>query len=116
MSSIIRDGSAFHGISVAGRGVFTSDKYGMTYAGQYRDGYACGLGVFTGFGSKEYAEYGLDGKHDGRSMHHEDNLQTEYALYERGRRISHSLATVCTVAAACTATGPARRTIRASLR
>ena len=36
MSSIIRDGSAFHGIGVAGRGVFTNDEYGMTYAGQCR--------------------------------------------------------------------------------
>ena len=42
MSSIIRRGDTYHGISVDGRGVFT-DEYGTTYAGQHKDGYACGL-------------------------------------------------------------------------
>ena len=46
MSSIIREGDTFHGISVFGRGVFT-DEDGRTYAGQHSDGYACGLGVLT---------------------------------------------------------------------
>ena len=36
MSSIIRDGDTFHGISVFGRGVFT-DEIGWTYAGQCKD-------------------------------------------------------------------------------
>ena len=58
MSSIIRDGDTFHGISVFGRGVFTDDKWGgRTYAGQCKDGHACGLGVATWSfnGSKDYA-------------------------------------------------------------
>jgi hypothetical protein len=45
MSSIIRFGDIYHGISVFGRGVFTNDDH--TYAGQCRDGYACGFGVLT---------------------------------------------------------------------
>ena len=58
MSSIINYGDTFHGISVFGRGVFTNDdEHGWTYAGQTRDGYACGLGVATGSeGSTEYAD------------------------------------------------------------
>jgi hypothetical protein len=47
MSSIIRLRDTFHGIGVFGRGVFTNDEHGETYAGQIRDGYACGLGVLT---------------------------------------------------------------------
>ena len=48
MSSIIKEGAAFHGISVFGRGVFTDEsERGYTYTGQHRDGYACGLGVAT---------------------------------------------------------------------
>ena len=72
MSSIIREGDTFHGISVFGRGVFTDDadehvNGTMIYAGQHRDGYACGLGVLTNsFGWKEYAEHGPDGECDGR--------------------------------------------------
>ena len=78
MSSIISGhGDTFHGISVDGRGVFTHRAArGMftgdisfrrsTYAGQCKDGYACGLGVTTLFeGHKYYAEYGPDGKYDG---------------------------------------------------
>ena len=68
MSSIIRDGHTFHGISVFGRGVFTNDEDGRwTYAGQCKDGYACGLGVTTrSDGDKSYAEHGPDGQYDGR--------------------------------------------------
>jgi hypothetical protein len=72
MSSIINNGDTYHGISVESRGVFTNDEHGWTYAGQCRDGYACGLGVLTDSdgsnGWKEYAEYDPDGKHDGRNL------------------------------------------------
>ncbi len=87
MSSIKRDWATLHGISVEGRGVF---KYkfcgnGMSYAGQIRDGYACGLGVTTWLlGSKEYAEYGPDGQYDGRCLSRSDGGNTYYYLYERG--------------------------------
>jgi hypothetical protein len=86
MSSIIRIGDTFHGISVAGRGVFTDDMYGgMTYAGQCREGYACGLGVLTtSYGSKVYAEHGPDGQIDGRCLFHYAHYYTDYGLYERG--------------------------------
>ena len=47
MSSIIKIGHTYHGISVFGRGVFTEEDGRWTYAGQHRDGYACGLGVLT---------------------------------------------------------------------
>jgi hypothetical protein len=59
MSSIIRRGDTFYGasmsnasvtplgdISVFGLGVFT-DVDGWAYAGQHKNGYACGLGVTT---------------------------------------------------------------------
>ncbi len=83
MSSIISNGDTFHGISVFGRGVFT--KYGGTYAGQYKDGYACGLGVLTySGGSKFYAEHGPDGKCDGRRLIRHVSGTTWYYLYERG--------------------------------
>jgi hypothetical protein len=71
MSSIIRNGETFHGISVAGRGVFSNDEHGetLTYAGQYMDGDACGLGVLTwSDGYKVYAEHGPDGQYDGRNL------------------------------------------------
>jgi hypothetical protein len=88
MSSIIRDGDTFHGISVVGRGVFTNDGTGwtLTYAGQHRDGYACGLGVATGSNGKVYAEHGPDGKCDGRWLLRYANGNTWYRLYERGKR------------------------------
>ena len=58
---IIREGCTFQGISVLGRGVFT-DMDGKTYAGQFRGGYACGLGVLTGRdGTRNYSEHGRDG-------------------------------------------------------
>jgi hypothetical protein len=87
MSSIIRHGDTFHGISVDGRGVFTNDQYGgRTYAGQHRDGYACGLGVTTwSNGSKQYAEHGPDGQFDGRYLGRNANEDTGYGLYERGK-------------------------------
>jgi hypothetical protein len=86
MSSIIRYGDTYHGISVFGRGVFT-DEYGYTYAGQHRDGYACGLGVVTyPSGSKDYAEYGPDGQFDGRYFGRSANGTSGYYLFERGKR------------------------------
>jgi hypothetical protein len=87
MSSVIRDGDSFHGISVAGRGAFTNNEYGIvTYAGQCRDGHACGLGVLTwSDGRKVYAEQGPDGQCDGRWLGRSVNGDTVYRLYERGR-------------------------------
>jgi hypothetical protein len=86
MSSIIRRGDTYHGISVAGRGVFTDDKHGDTYAGQCKDGHACGLGVLTcSNGTKEYAEHGPDGKSDGRHLDRNADGHT-YFLYDRGKR------------------------------
>jgi hypothetical protein len=86
MSSIIRDGDTFHGISVFGRGVFTNDEYG-TYAGKCRDGYACGLGVATcSFGYKVYAEHGPDGQCDGWYLGRWNDGATNYFLFERGER------------------------------
>ncbi len=63
MSSIIRRGDTYHGISVFGRGVFTNDENGIrTCTGQIRDGYACGVGVVTwSNGTKSYAEHSPDG-------------------------------------------------------
>jgi hypothetical protein len=89
MSSIIRRGNTCHGISVCGRGVFTTkygpNKFRSTYAGQHRDGYACGLGVATWpSGDKVYAEYGPDGEYDGRNSFRNTDGDTEYRLYERG--------------------------------
>jgi hypothetical protein len=89
MSSIIRDGDAYHGISVFGRGVFTNDEDGrVTYAGQCKDGYACGLGVATSSdgsnGWKVYAEHGPDGKYVGRRLVRWADGLTIYFLFERG--------------------------------
>jgi hypothetical protein len=86
MSSIIRVGDTYHGISVFGRGVFTNDEYGgRTYAGQCRDGYACGLGVLTlSSGSKVYAEHGPDGQSDKRYLVRWAHGGTYYFLFERG--------------------------------
>jgi hypothetical protein len=84
LSSIIRDGDTFHGISVESRGVFT-DKRGRTYAGQCRAGYACGLGVLTwSDGNKDYAEHGPDGQYDGRWLKRFADGDIYYTLYERG--------------------------------
>jgi hypothetical protein len=87
MSSIIWRGHAYHGISVADRGVFTDNVHGriVTYAGQCKDGYACGLGVSThSDGSKGYAEHGPDGQCDGRYLGRYADGRTAYRLYERG--------------------------------
>jgi hypothetical protein len=114
MSSIIWDGDAFHGISVVGRGVFTHENERTTsgyqpyttYAGQCRDGFACGLGVashYNGYmyyaprlggvawsgGSKIFAEHGPDGRCDGRNLERDVNGHTVYRLFERGK-LTHS--------------------------
>ncbi len=93
MSSIIRLGDTFHGICVFGRGVFTDDKYGgRTYAGQHRDGHACGLGVVTDSdGDKVYAEHGPDGQFDGRYLYRNAYGGTWYFLYERGEEKAYTL-------------------------
>jgi hypothetical protein len=58
-----------------------------TYAGQIRDGHACGLGVATySSGTKEYAEHGPDGQFDGRWLRRWADGDTEYYLCERGKR------------------------------
>jgi hypothetical protein len=88
MPSIIRRGrrgDTFHGISVDGRGVFNDEDGIVTYAGQYKDGYACGLGVATqSAGTKDYAEHGTDGQYDGRYLGRWTDGLTWYRLYERG--------------------------------
>jgi hypothetical protein len=88
MSSIIFDGDTFHGISVFGRGVFTHEtEHGIrrTYAGQNKDGHACGLSVVTwGDGRKFYEERGPDGNRDGRGFIRMGHGDTYYSLYERG--------------------------------
>jgi hypothetical protein len=95
MSSIIKNGDTYHGISVFGRGVFTYTR-GTTYAGQCRDGYACGLGETTySGGAKEYAEHGPDGKCDGRRFdrYADGSLLptgTYYRLYERCGKLKDS--------------------------
>ena len=88
MPSIIRYGDTYHGISVDGRGVFTNDEHGRrTYAGQHRDGYACGLGVVTySDGYKAYAEHGPDGYYDGRGLVRSPNGDADYDLFERGEK------------------------------
>jgi hypothetical protein len=85
MSSIIRAGDTFHGISVFGRGVFTDNKYGRTYAGRCKDGYACGLGLLAwSYVRKDYAEYGPDGQYDGRNFGRSADGFAVYRLWERG--------------------------------
>jgi hypothetical protein len=87
MSSITWRGDTFHGISVESRGVFTNKYGGRTYAGQCRDGYACGLGVLTSSsGEKVYAEHGPDGQCDGRCFGRWANGFTAYCLFERGEQ------------------------------
>ena len=91
MSSIInipiQNGGSFSGIIVDGRGVFKREDISgtKTYAGECKDGYPCGLGVFTqSNGTKDYAEYGPDGKYDGRYLCRLDTY-TDYSLFERGK-------------------------------
>ena len=88
MSSIIKNGQTFRGISVFGRGVFTNECGNVTtYAGQHRGGYACGLGVAThSNGSKEYAEHGPEGKCDGCCLVRFAIGITGYGLYECGKQ------------------------------
>ncbi len=87
----MRRGDTFHGISADGRGVFTNeggtDEYGIrTYAGQCKDGYACGLGVTTtSDGAKSYAEHGPDGQYDGRYLGRYADGCSRYLLWERGK-------------------------------
>jgi hypothetical protein len=82
---MIRFGDTYHGISVFGRGMFTN--HGHTYAGQYRDGHACGLGVLMyRNGIHEYAEHGPDGKYDGRNLLRWTDGETTYRLFERGEQ------------------------------
>jgi hypothetical protein len=93
MSSIIQaNGDSFHGISIGGRGVFTNNQYGgRTYAGQCKDGCACGLGVLTcSNGNKVYAEYGPDGWYDGRYLLRWSDGETTYRLFERGEPKAHA--------------------------
>jgi hypothetical protein len=92
MSSIINNGDTFRGIGVESRGVFTNDKYGTrTYAGQCRDGYACGLGVATtSNGTNYYAEHGPDGQYDGRCLYRNAGGNTGYRLFERGGKVKES--------------------------
>jgi hypothetical protein len=92
MSSILQKGDTHHGISVFGRGVFTNDQYGgRTYAGQCRDGHACGLGVTTwSDGLKNYAEHGPDGQWDGRCFDRWAVGGTHYRLFERGKSKEHA--------------------------
>jgi len=86
MSSITQNGDTYPGISVFGRGVFTNDENGKTYAGQCKDGYACGLGVLTwSNGDKHYAEHGPDGQVNGRCLERFAG-DTWYVLYERRKR------------------------------
>jgi hypothetical protein len=65
----------------------TNDEDGHEiYAGQHRDGYACGLGVVTqSDGYKDYAEHGPDGKYDGRCFGRWTDGETGYSLFERGK-------------------------------
>ena len=87
MSSIIQDGDTFHGISVFGRGVLThANEDGIvTYAGQHKDGYACGFGVLTwSNGAEQHAEHGPDGEYDGRWLYRIADGDTFYSRFERG--------------------------------
>ncbi len=90
----IRDRYTYHGIRTDDRGVF-ENRDGDTYAGQCKDGYACGLGVLTrSYGHKVYAEHGPDGQFDGRCLHRNaywGNGGTDYRLYERGKEKESAL-------------------------
>jgi hypothetical protein len=87
MSSIIWNGSTYHGTSVDGRGVFKDENCYRSYAGQQRDGYACGLAVVTRFdGSKLYAEHGPHGQCDGRNLLRDARGDTFYYMFERGEQ------------------------------
>ena len=84
--SIVRNEYTFRGIGVADRGVFT-DRSGETYAGQIKDGFACGLGVTACTGSKIFAEHGPDGTFHGRYVDKSTSgMFTGYVVFERGVR------------------------------
>ena len=84
--SIVRNGYTFRGTGVVDRGLFT-DRSGETYAGQIKDGFACGLGVTACSGSIIYAEHGPDGKFDGRYLDKSTSgMFTGYIVFERGVR------------------------------
>ena len=108
MSSITRRGDTYRGISVDGRGVFNGNSVGIpvTYAGECKDGNACGLGVATWLsGYKEYADYGPDGHYDGWYLWHNAYGGTGYRLDERGKHGKGSAFVsangTCTFPAAC---------------
>ena len=88
MSPIITNGRTFHGTSVRRLGVFNNNRIGRTYAGQHKDGYACGLAVTTWWsdGHKEYAEFGPDGKEHGRYLDRLAHGATNYCMQECGER------------------------------
>ena len=88
MSSIVRYWRTYHGTSVQGRGLFTDDEYGdWTYAGEHKDGRACGLAVAThSNGYKEYGDYGSDGQYDGRNVDRNADGDTFFYLWERGEQ------------------------------
>ena len=85
--SIVINERTFRGVSVVDRGVFTGrgGKDCETYAGQITDGFACGLGVLAFPGSKTYAEYGPDGRSNGRYLDRAAFF-TGYIVFERGVR------------------------------
>jgi hypothetical protein len=57
-----------------------------TYAGQHKDGYACGVGVTTWVnGDRVYAEHDPKGEVDGRHLSKIANGDKVYRLYEHGR-------------------------------
>jgi hypothetical protein len=98
MSSIIMRGRTFHGISVFGRGAFTFSRVGIAvaYAGQHKDGCACGLGVAThSDGDKEYADHGPDGDCDGRYLRRWADGLTVYNLCKRGKMKDEAAVSAC---------------------
>ena len=63
----------------------------MTYAGQCRDGHACGLSVLSwSDGDKVYAEHGPDGQYDGRYLIRWAGGTSIYRLWERGGKAKES--------------------------
>ena len=79
----------FRGNGDRGLGVFT-DEHGNSYAGQHKDGYACGLAVLSGYpgrtkvSTKEYAEFGPNGQVEGRCMYQLANGGLVWCMIERG--------------------------------
>jgi hypothetical protein len=79
--------TTLHGIGSRDRGVFKNSTVGVfknstvTYCGQIRDGFACGLGVLDFGDTKIYAEYGPDGKCHGRYL---DRGYGGYYVFDHG--------------------------------